>query len=53
MSDLLSQGIEIEIAGQSISTIKLALENAGIKGCTVIHDGTPSVDAEIVLPPLC
>ena len=53
MTDLLSQGIEIEIAGQSISTIKLAFENAGIKGCTVVHDGTPSVDAEIVLPPLC
>jgi len=53
MTDLISQGIEIEIAGQSISTIKLAFENAGIKGCTVVHDGTPSVDAEIVLPPLC
>ncbi len=45
-------GIEIEISGASISTIKSALNNAEIRGCDVKPDGTPGVDAEIVLPPL-
>lgn len=45
-------GIEIETAGVSISRVKNALERAGVRGCQVKPDGTPSVDAEIVLPPL-
>ena len=45
-------GIEIETCGASIPAIKTALSDAGILGCTVVPDGTPSVDAEIVLPPL-
>ena len=45
-------GIEIEISGASISAIKSALSNAEIRGCDVKPDGTPGVDAEIVLPPL-
>ena len=45
-------GIEIETCGESIATIRTALTNAGIRGCQVKPDGTPSVDAEIVLPPL-
>ena len=53
MTNLLTQGIEIETAGVSIAQIKTAFENASIKGASVVHDGTPSVDAEIVLPPLC
>ena len=53
MTNLITQGIEIEITGVSIATIKTAFENANIKGASVVHDGTPSVDAEIVLPPLC
>tara|TARA_B100000683_G_C12456692_1_gene542369 strand:+ start:453 stop:1580 length:1128 start_codon:yes stop_codon:yes gene_type:complete len=53
MTNLLTQGIEIETAGVSIAQIKTAFENASIKGASVVHDGTPSVDAEIILPPLC
>ena len=45
-------GIEIETCGASISAIKSALSNAEIRGCDVKPDGTPGVDAEIVLPPL-
>ena len=45
-------GIEIEISGASISAIKSALDAAEIRGCDVKPDGTPGVDAEIVLPPL-
>lgn len=45
-------GIEIETAGVSITRVKNALERAGVRGCQVKPDGTPSVDAEIVLPPL-
>ena len=45
-------GIEIETAGVSISRIQNAFDRAGIKGCDVKPDGTPNVDAEIVLPPL-
>ena len=45
-------GIEIETCGASISAIKSALNNAEIRGCDVKPDGTPGVDAEIVLPPL-
>jgi len=45
-------GIEIETHGVSITRVKSALERAGIRGCQVKPDGTPNVDAEIVLPPL-
>jgi len=45
-------GIEIETCGASIGRIKQALNNAEIRGCDVKPDGTPRVDAEIVLPPL-
>ena len=45
-------GIEIELSGASISIIKSAFNDAEIRGCDVKPDGTPSVDAEIVLPPL-
>ena len=45
-------GIEIETSGASIPTIANALNNAEIRGCDVKPDGTPRVDAEIVLPPL-
>ena len=45
-------GIEIETSGASIAAIKSELSNRGIKGCDVKPDGTPAVDAEIVLPPL-
>ena len=53
MTNLLSEGIEIETAGVPMSNIETAFQDAGIKGASVVHDGTPSVDAEIVLPPLC
>jgi hypothetical protein len=52
MTYLLTSGIEIETHGASIAIIKNALSNAGILGCDVKPDGTPGVDAEIVLPPL-
>ena len=45
-------GIEIETHGVSITRVKNALERAGVRGCQVKPDGTPNVDAEIVLPPL-
>ncbi len=45
-------GIEIETSGASIPEIKRAFANAEINGCDVKPDGTPRVDAEIVLPPL-
>lgn len=45
-------GIEIETSGASIVRIANALNNAEIRGCDVKPDGTPRVDAEIVLPPL-
>jgi len=45
-------GIEIETCGATIPAITNALRDARILGCLVKPDGTPSVDAEIVLPPL-
>lgn len=45
-------GIEIETTGATIASIKRELNRAEIHGCEVKPDGTPSVDAEIVLPPL-
>jgi hypothetical protein len=45
-------GIEIETHGASIPAVKAALSSRGIRGCEVKPDGTPGVDAEIVLPPL-
>ncbi len=52
MTLLLSGGIEIETYGVPVPTVQRALNDNGIKGCQVKPDGTPSVDAEIVLPPL-
>ena len=52
MTVLLSSGIEIETHGVSVPTVQRAFEDNGIKGCQVKPDGTPSVDAEIVLPPI-
>ena len=49
---MLTFGIEIETSGQSITEIKNALRHNEINGCIVKPDGTPSVDCEIVLPPL-
>jgi hypothetical protein len=48
----LTFGIEIETCRNSVSNVQSALHNNGIKGCLVKPDGTPSVDAEIVLPPM-
>jgi len=45
-------GIEIETYGVSETRIRNAIDRAGIRGCKVVPDGTPNVDAEIVLPPL-
>ena len=45
-------GIEIETAGRSVSEVNAALRADGLRGFVVKPDGTPSVDAEIVLPPL-
>ena len=45
-------GVEIETHGASIPAVTRALREAGIRGCDVKPDGTPGVDAEIVLPPL-
>ena len=45
-------GIEIETSGASIPAITRAFRDAEIRGCDIKPDGTPSVDAEIVLPPL-
>ena len=45
-------GIEIETSGATIASIKRELNRAEIRGCEVKPDGTPAVDAEIVLPPL-
>ena len=53
MTNLLSEGIEIETSGVSVGRIKDAFDQAGIKGCDVKIDHTPNVDAEIALPPLC
>ena len=47
-----SFGIEIETSGATIVAIKRELNALGVKGCEVKPDGTPSVDAEIVLPPI-
>jgi len=41
---------EIETCGVSIPVIKNAFRENGILGCKVVPDGTPTVDAEIVLP---
>jgi len=48
----LTFGIEIETCRNAVSTVQRALNDNGIKGCLVKPDGTPSVDAEIVLPPI-
>ena len=45
-------GIEMETKGVSITRIRNAIDRAGIPGVSVKPDGTPGVDAEIVLPPL-
>ena len=45
-------GLEMETHGVSITRVQNAIDRAGIRGVTVKPDGTPNVDAEIVLPPL-
>ena len=45
-------GLELETCGASIPAITRAFRDAEIRGCDVKPDGTPRVDAEIVLPPL-
>ena len=45
-------GLEVETYGRDQEPIRRALIDAGILGCVVKPDGTPRVDAEIVLPPL-
>ena len=52
MTYILTFGLEIETYGASIPVVSNALNNANIRGCDVKPDGTPRVDAEIVLPPL-
>lgn len=46
----ITTGIEIETSGVAIHTIKNEFERCGIKGCKVVRDSTPTVDAEIVTP---
>jgi hypothetical protein len=41
---------EIETGGVAIHIIKNEFQRCGIKGCKVVSDSTPTVDAEIVLP---
>ena len=41
---------EIETCGVSIPVIKEEFRQSNILGCKVVPDGTPTVDAEIVLP---
>ena len=45
-------GLEMETHGVAITRVQNAIDRAGIRGVTVKPDGTPNVDAEIVLPPL-
>lgn len=52
MTYIPTDGIEIETCGASIGRIKQAFIREGIRGCEIKPDGTPRVDAEIVLPPL-
>ena len=47
-----TMGFEFETAGRSVPFVKAELQARGIKGCKVVVDTTPSVDAEIVTPPL-
>ena len=47
-----SIGIEMETSGLSICAAQSAMEDNGIKGVECKPDGTPSVDCEIVLPPI-
>lgn len=46
----LTSGIEIETTGVPIPRIQNEFDVRGIKGCKVVPDGTPTVDAEIVTP---
>jgi hypothetical protein len=50
MTYQLTGGFEIETHGVAIPTIKAEFQRCGIKGCKVVPDGTPTVDAEIVTP---
>jgi hypothetical protein len=45
-------GIEIEVTGASKSHIRTHLDLLGVLGAVVKDDATPTVTAEIVLPPL-
>ena len=47
-----SIGIEMETSGLSIRAAQRAMEDNGVKGIECKPDGTPSVDCEIVLPPI-
>ncbi len=49
---MFTYGIEVETYGKNKELVNRALIDNGIKGCIVKPDGTPSVDCEIVLPPL-
>lgn len=46
----ITSGIEIETTGVPIQRIQSEFDIRGIKGCKVVPDGTPTVDAEIVTP---
>jgi len=46
----ITTGIEIETSGVPIHIINNEFERCGIKGCKVVRDSTPTVDAEIVTP---
>ena len=50
MSYELTGGFEIETSGVSIAIIKAEFLRVGIRGCKVVRDATPTVDAEIVTP---
>ena len=48
----LTFGIEIETSGVPYSSVNTQLRERGLKGFMSKPDGTPNVDAEIVLPPM-
>ena len=50
MTKQLTGGFEIEISGVAIAVIKAEFLRCGIRGCKVVRDATPTVDAEIVTP---
>lgn len=50
MSYELTGGFEIETSGVAIAVIQREFLRVGIRGCKVVRDATPTVDAEIVTP---